>query len=80
MSKHQVPYLYHSPIIKPKFVCCMCSEAKQTKAGVWSREKFITGAKEGDWAVRTQKTQNPIGFPGGVSKGKIRRRVELQGL
>ena len=80
VSKHQVPYLHRSPVVKPRFVCWMCSEAKQTTAGVWSREKFIARAKEGDWAVHAHKTQNPTGFQGRVSKGKIRRRVECQGL
>lgn len=30
--------------------------------------------------MHAHKTQNPTGFQGGVSKGKIRRKVELQGL
>ena len=48
------------PVVQPQFMCLMHSKAKQIKMSrVWSRERFIAGAQQGEWVVRVQKTQTP---------------------
>ena len=59
-------------VVKPKFVCLMHSEAKQTKTSEFGAEKSLLQGpcKENRWLM-LERLQLPDGFQGNVFIGKI---------
>ena len=53
--------------VEPKFLCTVHSEDR-----VWSRERFIARAKQGEWVAHAQKTRTPDDFQTRVFKDRVR--------
>ena len=65
-----MPHWYHDPVVKPKFVCPVHSEAKQTKQ-FGAVKGLLQGPSKENGLLVLKRPKLPDGFQGGVFKGKI---------